>query len=125
VGPCPEAYASESVFIIEVFEDPGMTLTRTFASDYAAFDDAASDYEDDAVGFVPRSCLVNKNSSNSSTVQSSNGVEMDLVEDSFWGVSKVKAGVYTRFEAEMELKKARDHLAVGRCRLTLSAETEI
>ena len=104
----PEAYASESVYIIEVFEDPdkmhsevavgdtsttyGKLTSTTYGStydDYAVFANAPNDYEDEAEEEVVRSCLVNKNST---TISSRNGDTINFVEDNFWGASKVKVG---------------------------------
>jgi len=112
----PEAYQSESIFIIEVFEDASKmaaVVVRTYEADYAVFDNAPPDYEGDwsvnadgeaadyeeKVQEVVNTCLY------SAKVRGTN-----VLEDGFWGASQVR-GVYTRFEAEMELKKAQDHLA--------------
>ena len=107
----PEAYASESIYIIEVFEDPekkAAEVVHTYNEDYAYFTANKTAEPDDEPAEVVRSCSM---SNHTTTVKSKEGVAKHFVRDSFWGASNVQAAVYTRFEAVMELKKAQDHLA--------------
>lgn len=98
----PDAYAGKSVYAIEVFTDHTKSKDRKVVrefNDYEVFDQIEALEAAEEAEFAPPA------PKEASCEHDAQGIVMD----SFWGKANVRT-VHSRFDAEIELAKALDHL---------------